>query len=142
MIKYGENGKGIRSVWYPKTIAQRIANIAKYKNKILFIEGDGLRITNNYLNDSLASFFFDPPYTVGGKRAGKRLYRFHELDHERLFDLSSKIKGHFLMSYDISKEINDLALKYGFQAKEVFMKNTHHHEQAELIISRNLDWLD
>ena len=36
-IKNGENGKGLRSRWYPGTLKKRIINIAMVRNKIKFI---------------------------------------------------------------------------------------------------------
>jgi len=31
---------------------------------------------------------------------------------------------------------------FGFEAKAVPMENTHHAEMAELLIGRNLDWVE
>lgn len=137
LIKYGENGKGINSRWYPQTLAKRINHIRKIRNKITFIQGNGLEIIRNNLNNV---FFLDPPYTAGGKRAGSRLYNHHELDHELLFSLSDHIE-YFLMTYDISEEIENLAQKYDFPIKKIPMKNTHNREMKEYIISKNLQWV-
>ena len=35
-----------------------------------------------------------------------------------------------------------LAERHGFETKAVPMKNTHHAEMAELLIGRNLDWVE
>jgi DNA adenine methylase len=43
-IKNGEAGKGIRSRWYPVTLAKRIQNIASLSPQITFIHGDGMQI--------------------------------------------------------------------------------------------------
>jgi DNA adenine methylase len=139
LIKYGENGKGINSRWYPQTLAKRFNHIKKLKNKITFIQGNGLEIIESNLNNH-SVFFFDPPYTAGGKKAGSRLYNYHELDHELLFSLSNHIE-HFLMTYDISEEIENLAQKYKFSIKKIPMKNTHNQEMKEYIISKNLQWI-
>jgi len=138
LIKYGENGKGLKSRWYPKTLARRINHIKHFRRKITFIQTDGMEIIKNNLNSN-AIFFFDPPYTAGGKKAGNRLYNHHELDHEQLFSLCSDIDC-FLMTYDISYEIGILAKKYDFKIKEIPMKNTHNTEMKEYIISKNLEW--
>ena len=45
------------------------------------------------------------------------------------------------MSYDNTAEIKALAERFGFQAKPVAMKSTHHAKMTELLIGRNLDWL-
>jgi DNA adenine methylase len=118
-------------------LAKRINHIRKIRNKITFIQGNGLEIIKNNLNNV---FFLDPPYTAGGKKAGSRLYNHHELDHELLFSLSDHIE-YFLMTYDISEEIENLAQKYDFQIKKIPMKNTHNREMKEYIISKNLQWV-
>jgi len=72
-IKYGENGKGIRSRWYPETLKKRILNIASIKDRITFIEGDGLKVIEQSAKRPDVVFFIDPPYTAAGKKAGTRL---------------------------------------------------------------------
>lgn len=46
------------------------------------------------------------------------------------------------MTYDNTPEIAALAAEFGFQAKPVAMKNTHHAKMTELLIGRDLDWLN
>ncbi len=142
-LKRGENGKGIRSRWYPDTLARRIHHIISIRDRITFIHGDGLEVLAAHVNDPDAVFFIDPPYTAGenGKRAGKRLYTCNELDHERLFNLASHIQGDFLMTYDDSDEVRSLAARYGFDIRLLPMSNTHHAKMTELLIGRNLDWV-
>lgn len=98
-----------------------------------------MEIIRDNLNTD-AVFFFDPPYTAGGKRAGNRLYNHHELDHELLFSLCDNI-DYFLMTYDISNEIEVLAKRYDFEIEKIPMKNTHNTEMKEYIISKNLEWI-
>ena len=73
VIKYGEDGKGIKSRWYPETLKKRILRIAAVKDRIRFIEGDGLSVLRENAQRSDAVFFIDPPYTAAGKKAGTRL---------------------------------------------------------------------
>jgi DNA adenine methylase len=87
-----------------------------------------------------AVFFVDPPYTAAGKKAGSRLYKHSELDHEELFEIASALIGDFLMTYDNTEEICLLAKRYKFDTLLVAMKNTHHAKMNELLIGRNLDW--
>jgi DNA adenine methylase len=56
-IKYGENGKGVHSRWYPQTLARRLNHIKKLKNKITFIHGDGLEVIRNHVSDENVFFF-------------------------------------------------------------------------------------
>lgn len=142
VLKHGENGKGILSRWYPETISKRITNIELVANRIKFIHGNAFEIMNEYRKEKDAVFFIDPPYTAGGKRAGSRLYTHSEVDHEKLFSLCEKLHGDFLMTYDNAEEVQLLAEQHGFQTKPVAMKNTHHAEMDELLIGRNLDWVE
>jgi len=136
MLKHGENGKGISSRWYAKTLAQRIRAINDIKHKIEFVQTDAFKVIEEKSNIENAYFFIDPPYTI----AGKRLYKYFEIDHERLFNLTSKIQGRFMLTYDDTKEIRALVNKYGLKFKVIPMKTTHHLQKNEIIISDNFDW--
>lgn len=142
VLKNGENGKGILSRWYPQTIAKRITNIGYVTQRIEFIKGDAFAELTRFRSDRNAVFFIDPPYTAGGKSAGSRLYNHSEVDHDRLFSLCEKLRGDFLMTYDNAEEVRALAERHGFQTKPVAMKNTHHAEMNELLIGRDLGWVE
>ena len=142
VLKNGENGKGILSRWYPQTIGSRITNIELVSKRLEFVHGDAFEVLNDYRKNKDAVFFIDPPYTAGGKSAGSRLYTHSVVDHEKLFSLCEKLHGDFLMTYDNAEEVESLAKKHGFQTKPVAMKNTHHAEMDELLIGRNLDWVE
>jgi len=142
LIKHGENGKGIKSRWYPKTLANRIRSIGTIRSRISFIWGDGMDCIREHANDRRVVFFIDPPYTLAGKKAGARLYKHNEIDHEQLFDLVDTIKGDFLLTYDNADEVRLLAAKHGFEVAEITMKNTHNSRMSELLIGRNLKWLE
>ena len=142
IIKSGENGKGLLSRWYPATLARRIENIEFIIRKIDFIRADGLQIIKKYARCENKVFFIDPPYTAGGKRAGSRLYKYFELNHEELFDICKSIKGDFVMTYDNAEEVLALANRFKFDVRPIAMKNTHHAEMTELVIGKNLSWMD
>ena len=142
VLKHGENGKGILSRWYPQTIAKRITNIELVAGRLEFVHGDAFNVLARFQKERDAVFFIDPPYTAGGKRAGSRLYTHSEIDHEHLFSLCEKLRGDFLMTYDNAEEVCALAKKHGLETKPVAMKNTHHAEMDELLIGRNLDWVE
>lgn len=142
VLKHGENGKGILSRWYPRTIAKRITNIEYVAPRIEFIHGDAFEQLERFRNDQDAVFFIDPPYTAGGKSAGSRLYTHCEVDHEHLFSLCEKLCGDFLLTYDNAEEVCALAQRHGFATKPVAMKNTHHAEMNELLIGRDLGWVE
>ncbi len=136
MIKSGENGKGISSRWYPKTLRDRILAISHIKNKINFITGDAFEILEKNMNNEDAYFFIDPPYTI----AGKRLYTHFDIDHTKLFALTSRLKGRFMLTYDDTPEIRELADKNNLAYKTIPMKTTLHFEKNEIIISDNFNW--
>ena len=141
-LKYGENGKGIRSRWYPATLSKRFSNLKLVADRILFCKDDGLEVIREYSRRQDVVFFIDPPYTAGGKKAGKRLYRHFTLDHERLFTLCASVKGDFLMTYDNAEEVKRMARNHGFQMRLIPMTNTHHATMQELVIGKDLSWMD
>lgn len=138
LIKEGENGRGLMSRWYPETLARRIREINQLKDRLTFVEGDGFALLQEHAADKDAVFFIDPPYTL----AARRLYTNWQIDHRRLFGAMRRCKGDFLMTYDNTPEIAALAVEFGFQAKPVAMKNTHHAKMTELLIARDLDWFN
>jgi DNA adenine methylase len=100
LLKYGENGKGIASRWYPQTLAKRIRNLSLVRHRLEFIEGDGFEVLKKFKTRKDVIFFIDPPYTAGGKKAGSRLYTHSEIDHPQLFKACAHLKGNFLLTYD------------------------------------------
>lgn len=137
-IKKGENGRGLASRWYPQTIQKRILDIVHLRERIHFVQGDGLSVMKSYSSKRDVAWFIDPPYTV----AGKRLYSYSTIDHEQLLCVARSLAGDFVLTYDESPEIEALAARNGFQVRKVMMKTTHHHQKHELIIGRSLGWLD
>ena len=140
-IKSGENGKGLSSRWYPQTLAKRIRGIAQVRERLQFIHGNGLGVMRRYQECDETVTFIDPPYTAAGKRAGSRLYRHSQLDHERLFSLAASMRGDILLTYDNAEGVQKLAEANGLATEPIAMKNTHHAKMTELLIGRELHWL-
>jgi len=46
------------------------------------------------------------------------------------------------LRYDNTQEIAKLAEDHGFQSRAIAMKNTHHAKMTELLIGRDLSWID
>lgn len=136
LMKAGENGKGIKSRWYPETLSRRIMEILAIRGRFHFVEGDGVEFLEENVDRKDVAFFIDPPYTV----AGRRLYSHSEIDHERLFGLVSALAGDFLMTYDNAKQIRTLAAKFKFDTEPIPMKSTHHAQKTELLVARDLHW--
>ena len=141
VLKYGENGRGVKSRWYAETLRKRIQNLKFVRQRITFVQGDGIETIKKYAARKTAVFFIDPPYTAAGKRAGTRLYTHNELDHEELFKQSERIKGDLLMTYDTADDVARMAHRHGFQTRTVGMMNTHHATMRELLIGRNFSWI-
>jgi DNA adenine methylase len=141
LIKYGENGKGIRSRWYPQTLSKRFFNLNTIADRIDFRQDDGVKVLQDYSSEKGIIFFIDPPYTAGGKRAGSRLYKHFDIDHEKLFKICSKLKGDFLITYDNSEEVKKMARQYNFDIRSIAMRNTHLNNMKELVIGRDLSWM-
>lgn len=142
LLKHGENGKGIQSRWYPATLSRRFRDLDTVIEQISFHEEDAFSVMQRYRDTPDAVFFIDPPYTAGGKKAGKRLYRHSEINHTELFSLCAALKGDFIITYDHAEEVMALARRFGFQMRLIPMKNTHHATMEELVIGRDLTWMD
>ncbi|MFQ5810399.1 MAG: DNA adenine methylase, partial [Armatimonadota bacterium] len=138
LMKRGENGRGLASRWYPDTLKKRILDIRRIKERITFVHGDGIKFLHDSAELDDAVFFIDPPYTV----AGRRLYTHSHIDHERLFEVASDLRGAFLMTYDNAEPIRDLARRFRFETREIPMKSTHHAVMTELLVGRDLTWCD
>jgi len=141
-LKYGEKGKGIRSRWYPRTLARRFRDLDFIAKRIDFRWADGLEVMQEFSSVLNAVFFIDPPYTAGGKKAGRRLYRHCDVDHETIFSLCETIRGDFLITYDNAEEVRIMARRHGFQMRLIPMTNTHHAKMEELVIAKDLSWMD
>jgi DNA adenine methylase len=140
LVKHGENGKGLSSRWYPVTLRRRILAIAQMKDRITFECGDGVDAMKRERANARAAFFIDPPYTAGGKRAGRRLYKHSEIDHQELFCVAASLAGDFLMTYDNTPEIQYMAREHRFDTLLVSMQNTHLATMQELLVGRDLSW--
>jgi DNA adenine methylase len=142
LIKYGENGRGLGSRWYPDTLCRRIRAIAALRERIEIMQADGIEVMREHAHELGAVWFIDPPYTAGknGKRAGRRLYVHNELDHEELFRVTATLAGDFLMTYDDAEEVRTMAGNQGFDFTPCAMQNTHLSKMKELLIGRNMDW--
>ncbi|HHG84114.1 MAG TPA: DNA adenine methylase [Bacteroidetes bacterium] len=136
LIKKGENGKGIKSRWYPKTLRDRILAIGFVKHKMKFVTGDAFTELEKIKGKKDVFSFIDPPYTV----AGRRLYNHSKIDHSELFSLTSQLKGKFMLTYDDTEEVRNLVQSYGLSFRTIPMKTTHHIQKNEIIISDNFDW--
>lgn len=138
LMKKGEDGKGLRSRWYPRTLSSRILSIIKKTREIRFIEGNGVEFLKEYNPAERAALFLDPPYTV----AGKRLYAYSDVDHRELFTLAREFPGNVLMTYDNVRSIRLLAEEFRLETRVVRMRNSHNRVKKELLISNSMEWFE
>ena len=66
LMKYGENGRGVASRWYARTLQNRIRAIHSQRERISFCHGDGIQYMRQNVNRDDMLFFIDPPYSVVG----------------------------------------------------------------------------
>ncbi len=107
-----------------------------------FRREDGLKVMREFAPRRDVVYFIDPPYTAGGKKAGKRLYKHCDIDHEELFRVCGSLKGDFVITYDNAEEVKQMARAHGFEMRLISMTSTHHAAMRELVIGRNLSWMD
>jgi DNA adenine methylase len=138
LLQEGERGLGLGSRWYPDTLVNRINSIRSLDN-LRFRAGDAFELITKFSRDTDKAFFVDPPYSLGTKAAGRRLYRHHEIDHEKLFRLCADLRSPVMMTYPDDPAVIDLAERYGFTFRRVPMRSTHHVEHFELLLTKDPD---
>lgn len=133
-INHGENGHGIRSRWYPKTLANRVALTNALRDKITFVQRDGLQVLKEFANRPRAVAFVDPPYVVKGRGAGRRLYTHHHLDCDELFEIVRAFTGAMVITYHRSVVVERLADAAGLELHTIKVQTGHTRSKRELIM--------
>src|SRR5699024_5510657 len=117
----------------PETLVRRLNAIRGIRERITFIHGDAFSEIEKRAGSATA-LFVDPPYTAGGKNAGKRLYNHNEVDHAELFRLVSEVAGPAMLTYDDNEWVRDKSLEFGFVFASSMMQTTHLVKMHELVI--------
>jgi DNA adenine methylase len=73
-------------------------------------------------------------YRIRQERREKAVPLF-DIDHDKLFDLCKAAAGDFMMTYDDAESVRAMAKSRAFTITKVPMKNTHHAEMYELLIT-------
>ncbi len=136
LLRSGENGRGLESRWYPQTLINRIRDIQHNRHRLSIECGDGLAQLNQYAGKPKTVIFVDPPYTMGSKQPGRRLYSYNEIDHAALFEILAASNGEFLMTYNADPHVSELVQQYEFTAVRVAVKTAHATVRNELVITR------
>ena len=58
------------------------------------------------------------------------------------YSICKSLQGNFVITYDSAEEVKQMARKSGFEMKLIAMTTTHHAAMKELVIGRNLSWMD
>jgi DNA adenine methylase len=141
-VRCGESGDRILYNWKPRTLAKRLRHLDFVVDRIDFRYTDGLQVIREFAAQKDVVYFIDPPYTLGGKEAGKQLYRHWQIDHEELFSLCASLSADFLLTYDCNEEVKHMARRQGFEMKLIAMWTNRNGAMNELVIGRDLSWLD
>jgi len=73
-------------------------------------------------------------YCIRQERREKAVLLF-DIDYDKLFDLCKAAAGDFMMTYDDAESVRDMAASREFTITKVPMKNTHHAEMYEFLIT-------
>ena len=88
-------------------LADRICQIAQYKNRISVFNKDGVELINDYLGKEDTFIYLDPPYYEKG--AALYLNHYKKEDHAGLAKrLNDNADAFWLLTYDNKKEIKSL----------------------------------
>jgi len=141
LVRVGERGAGLWSRWYPSTLIARIKHIHSLRDRLIFVHGCGLEEIRKFSFKKKTAMFVDPPYTVGEKSAGTRLYRYNELDHKLLMDLLANARSKFLLTHEDNRSIRKMADESGMQVIKLPLITGQNKKSAELLIGYDLDTL-
>ena len=85
----------------------RIRNIAKFRDRIVITNEDGIHFLNG-LNRRKDNFFInlDPPYYEDGKDLYLNFY--NDDDHIKLYKCVNRLKKYWMVTYDNASFINEL----------------------------------
>ena len=134
LLKRGECDRGIRSRWYPETLAKRIESVHALRRKITFIQGDGLKTLETFSSTPRTVAFVDPPYVAKGRGAGLRLYSHYDVSCEKLFEIVRGFSGPMIITYHRSDVVQREAKAAGIECRTVNMHTAHTASKRQLIL--------
>lgn len=120
--------------WRADTMIRRIEGIRMHGARFEVLD-DAFSAIRANADDDKAAFFVDPPYSLPGG-PGRRLYRHHDVDHQSLMGLLSKVRGWVVATYDDRPEVRSLAANHGFAVGSLRIRDAHRRGRTELLLTR------
>lgn len=138
LIKRGERDQGIKSRWYPETLAKRIQLIHQHKEKLEIREGDAFNYFPELLKTKSAKFFVDPPYSKLMTPGVKPIYSHCHVDHRMLCQILASARVDYLLTYDDTNFVRQLLAECGLEYCTIDMKNSNAATRRELLVSNEM----
>jgi len=132
----GKKQEGIfkLSARYNKTnLLQRIKRVALYKDRISLYNDDAEKFIKS-INTQLPErtlYYFDPPYYIKGKGLYEDFYE-HQ-DHLNIFTMIDNLKHKWIVSYDKTKEIQDMYKDYQQVTYSLSYSTAEHYKGNEVM---------
>jgi DNA adenine methylase len=133
-LNRGEHDHGIASRWYPKTLSDRVTLTNALRDRITFVQRDGLQVLEQFAKEARAVAFVDPPYIVKGRGAGKRLYAHHDVGCDKLFKIVRAFSGAMIITYHRSVVVKRLSNEAGLELHTIKVQTGHTRPKRELIM--------
>jgi len=126
----------IDSRWCRNFVVANIRRVYAMGGRVEVIEGDGLEVMRQYSDDPNVGCFADPPYTADAASNGHHLYRYHKLNHQKLFSMLARWRGPWLLTEDYSRMVRRLALCYRLASEQILMTTADNTKKKELVLWR------
>ena len=139
LLRDGEGRRGFACRWYPKTLANRIRACAALRERVVAYSSSFETLLSMHMSIRWGFsphdvWFIDPPYSVGQRAPGRRLYDYHEVDYDRLFKRVAGLPGLSLMTVQDTAQTRSLAKRYGFSVNSLSMFTAQNVQKKELLL--------
>jgi len=122
--------------WARDMVVRNIQRVQQMRDRITIICGDALQWMESYVTDPYVGCYADPPYSADPKSKGRTIYRYHKLNHKRLFALLAAWRGSWLLTEDNTRTVRRLSLAHRFAFRRVRMNSAENQWKSELMIWR------
>jgi DNA adenine methylase len=133
----GLRSERIDQRWNPEALYRKLAMVRALASRIIIRHMKAVECLRKY-GDANNSAYIDAPYPG----MGKDLYRRADMNHDELFGTLAAWPGNWFATYNNDAQVGALCNQYGFRYERLQMRNAHHMQKTELIIGRDLDWLN